>query len=180
MKCNYYSYWMTNCPMIFGDKALICCRSCCCCCCLIWCIVWFSARTANLLYLFVKSARWKWAINEAILIFLHYCWERRKSIFISIARWMWNAIVIREKGELKKRTATVKRNEKWRDKRKPSIRIGIEILLWLVFVCPQTLKPYLSPHWKFHFNRNVSEPYSNLLNINARRSPWMEWNGTTW
>lgn len=35
MKCNYYSYWMTNCPMIFGDKALICCRSCCCSCCLI-------------------------------------------------------------------------------------------------------------------------------------------------
>lgn len=177
MKCNYYSYWMTNCPMIFGDKALICCRSCCCCCCLICMHCLVQRQNGQSLVSVCQKCKVKVGNKRGNL---HYCWERRKSIFISIARWMWNAIVIREKGELKKRTATVKRNEKWRDKRKPSIRIGIEILLWLVFVCPQTLKPYLSPHWKFHFNRNVSEPYSNLLNINARRSPWMEWNGTTW
>lgn len=35
MKCNYYSYWMTNFPKIFGDEALICCCSCSCRCCLI-------------------------------------------------------------------------------------------------------------------------------------------------
>lgn len=45
----------------------------------------FSTRTGNIFYLSVTSARWKWPINEPILIlFLHYCGTKRRkgSIFI--------------------------------------------------------------------------------------------------
>lgn len=141
MKCNYYSYWMTNCLMIFGDKALICCCSCCCCSWLICMHCLFQRQIGQSLSSVCQKCKVKVANKRGNLdtIPALLLRERRKSIFISIARWMWNAIGIRLKGELKKRTAP------WKGMRNGEINESHQLELELKFYYGSFLFVY--KHW---------------------------------